>query len=157
MSTNETAPGGANANDSMGGGGGGKAVLGSAGEQSHSSKALFLGFIYPAPLDKDGQLVDQPLSEGLGAPQMAVVVYGYNKDTEGASRELHAGVDEKLGQPFFKAYIYPVKEEDDEMPLISFAGGGGGKAVLGGAATQNPIYLGQLFATMSGGDMPADE
>jgi hypothetical protein len=155
MSTNEPAPGGANANDSVAGGGGGKAVLGGPGEQSQSGRALFVGFIYPSPLDKDGQLPeDQSLREGFGKPQMAVVVYGYNKDMEGASQGLHAAVDEQLGQPFFKAYIYPIRASDEDEdgedappPLISVAGGGGGKAVLGGASTIQPIYLGQLFAS----------
>lgn len=144
MPNNESGTGGAN--DSVGGGGGGHAAMGGAGEQQPSSKALFVGFIYPSPLDAEGQLSDQPLSEGFGEPQLGVVIYGYDSSKEGASLDIHAAVDKELGQPFFKAYLYPIKTEDDSPALISFAGGGGGHAAMGGAATLQPIYLGQFFA-----------
>lgn len=141
MPNNEPAPGdnvagGANPNDNV-----------SGGEQSASSKPLFVGFIYPSPMDENGALKDQPLSEGLGSPQMAMAVYAYDSEAEGKSLEVHAGLDKKLGQPFFKAYVYPVKD-DGAIQLISFGGGGGGKAVLGGAATLFPIYMGHIFATL---------
>lgn len=156
MPNDETAPGdeaagGANAGGSVGGGGGGKSALGGAGEtQGPPPRALFVGFLFPSPLDEQGNLSSQPLNRGLGEPHLVTVIYAYNTVTEGASLDLHAGVDKLLGRPFFKAYIYPVTESN--LPHIaSVGGGGGGKSALGGAPGE-PIYLGQFHATV-----PADD
>jgi hypothetical protein len=170
MASNEPAPGGANANDNVGGGAGGKSSLGGGGEQPASSGAKLLGYIYQAPLDENGRLVEQSLRKGWGEQKMAVVIYGYDGETEGASLELHARVDEKLGQPSHKAYLYPVKDDEDAIPVFDLSGGGGGKAILGGAATEEPIYLAKLFEPApagggtaqgsdsgAGGDKPADK
>jgi len=167
MPNNESNPGtggagGSNANDSVGGGGGAHAANGGAGQQSSSAKALFVGFIYPSPLDEHGQIPnDLTLATGFGNPQFAVAVFGYESEIERAIvPNVHAAIDKELGQPFFKAYIYPVKkagksenagdsnEEAKEKPvkIINLAGGGGGHAAMGGAATLQPIYLGQFFA-----------
>jgi hypothetical protein len=151
MPNNESEPGGnvtegASANDSVGGGGGGHAALGGVGAHPDPPRALFVGFIFPSPLDENGALNDQPLSRGLGSPHLVTVAYAYNHETEGTSRDLHAEVDGILGRPFFKAYIYPVTEHNVGQ-LASVGGGGGGHAALGGAPGQ-PIYLGQFRATL---------
>jgi hypothetical protein len=109
---------------------------------------LFLGHIFPAPLDKDGNFIDQSLQRGLGPPHLLTVVYAYDNDTDGADRSLHAHIDEILGQPYFKAYVYPVSEHNQEMTLAVGGGGGEGRAVLGGAPG-SPIYLGQFRAILS--------
>jgi hypothetical protein len=147
--------GGAGGNDSVGGGGGGHAALGGAGAHPNPPRALFMGFVFPSPLDENGALNDQPLNRGLGEPHLFTLVYAYNDETEGTSRDLHAEADGILGRPFFKAYIYPVTEHNDgQLPSVS--GGGGGHAALGGAPGA-PIYLGQFRATIPGNGDSEDD
>jgi hypothetical protein len=153
MPNNETEPGrnpteAANADDTLGGGGGGHAALGGGGKQVEPGRASFVGFIFPSPLDENGQLKNQPLSKGLGRAHLVAVVYPYDPNSEGQAQH-HAELDKKLGQPFFTAYIYPnpFLDKDVEGTVASIGGGGGGKSVLGGVAA-TPIYLGQFHATL---------
>jgi hypothetical protein len=144
--TGNDAPGGASG--SVGGGGGeGKAVLGGAGGQTRRPRALFVGHIFPAPLDKDGRLIDQSLKKGLGPPHLISVIYAYDEETKSGDGNVHAHIDEILGRPAFKAYLYPITDHNSDKVLMVGGGGGEGKAVLGGASG-DPIYLGQFHATV---------
>jgi hypothetical protein len=149
MSSKESTPGGASAGGEVGGGGGGKSVLGGAAQPT-KVRATFVGPIYPAPLDENGALREQSIRRGLGDAHLIAVVFPFQAD-DGALKTARAGLDKKLGQPFFTAYLYPypdeVEEEESEEQLFVVGGGGGGKSILGGV-TQSITYIGQFSAVV---------
>ena len=158
MAENESAPrdnvtGGASGNESAGGGGGeGKDVPDTASGQTPLPRPLFVGHIFPAPLDKDGRLEELSLLAGLGEAHLVSFVYAFDKNAEGEDQNLHANIDNLIGQPYFKAYIYPVHVRNQKkIDALNVGGGGGeGKAVLGGVLDpKRPIYLGQFHAVLS--------
>lgn len=142
-------------NTTTGTGGGSGSAAGSQGASgtnaaaAHPSKAVqshpaFVGFIFPAQLDENGN----PKDTGSGEAHFLACVFPYEKTQASPATNVHEKVDKLLGQPLFSAFLYPNPLLND--PALSLddalSGGGGGHAALGGVSGNVVLYTGEFRA-----------
>jgi hypothetical protein len=104
---------------------------GNASERKMLTRPAFVGRIFPAPLDEEGNVQE---GVGPGSAHFLACVYPYDKSQESPAGKVHGELDKKFGQPFFVAFIYPNPNlRDDELDVDEvLGGGGGGHSALGG-------------------------
>ena len=127
--------------------------------------ALFVGYIFPAHLKPDGSLTD--LQKGWEPVHLISFIFPYNPAEDVETQATHATVDQKLGRPYFTAYIYRMPPADPDLQGLGIAsppnepnlagvdGGGhsifggvdGGHSIFGGGQA-GIVYLGQFHAIL---------